>query len=337
MMDFYRRMARMNVPVKVRLELTRRCNLDCAHCKVVCEDDPQAELTPAELARILPELAAAGASHLNLTGGEMFARPDILDVLDVIFKLDFVANIQTNATLLGPETIAYLARRPDKLLSVNVSLYGGSADVHDAITRTPGSFEKTVEAIAGLRRAGIPCAAFCLLMAENAPHWREAQAFFEREGIIYQFGTLMIAREDGCVQPLEHRVDDSFLDGLPIPWDRYLNPEPESVPEHYPPETPLSEWCVAGRFPTILPDGGVAVCAVIRERVGSLREKSFKEIWYGTPLLDYFRSLTVGDLDCRDCGHFPRCKPCIGISHNESGSYTARPREYCRLTAKYLK
>lgn len=327
----------MNVPVKVRLELTRRCNLGCVHCKVVCEDDPRGELSADDLRRILPQLSEAGASHLNLTGGEMFARSDILDLLDAIFEHDFLVDIQTNATLIGPERIDFLARHPDKLPSVNVSVYGGRAEVHDAVTRAPGSFDKTIAAIDGLRRAGIPVAVFSLLMAENARHWRETKEFFDREGIIHQFGTLMIAREDGCAQPLEHRVDYELLGELPIPWDRYLNPDPACAPDAYPPETPISEWCVAGRFPTILPDGGVAVCAVIRDRVGSLREKSFNEIWYGSPLLNYFRSLTVGDLDCRGCAHFPRCKPCIGISFNESGSYTARPQEYCRLTAKYLK
>ena len=55
------------------------------------------------------------------------------------------------------------------------------------------------------------------------------------------------------------------------------------------------------------------------------------------PLLDELRSLRVKDLDCRDCEYFPRCKPCIGIAYHEHGRYTARPHEYCRLTAKYLK
>jgi len=330
-------MARLSVPVKVRLELTRLCNLRCVHCKVACDEKPCGELTVADLRKILPQLQAAGASHLNVTGGEIFARPDAYELLEAIFELDFLVNVQTNATLLRPDHVELLKRNVDKLISVNVSGYGGRAEVHEAVTQVPGSFRKTTETLFALRDAGIPIAVFCMLMAENAAFHKETQEFFAREGIHFQFGALMISREDGCAMPLDHRVGDSLLGELPIPWDRYLNPDPESVPERYTPETPITEWCVVGRFPTVLPNGDLVPCSVIREPVGNLREKTFEEIWNNSPALDYFRSLTVKDLECRDCEYFPRCKPCLGIAFSEQGSYTARPLEYCRLTKKYLK
>jgi len=325
------------MPVKIRLELTRLCNLRCVHCKVVCSDEPGDELTAADLRKILPQLEGAGTSHLNLTCGEIFARPDADELLDAIFEYNFLVNIQTNATLIRAGHIDLLKRNPDKLISVNVSVYGGSPEVHEAVTRVPGSFQKTIETMHALRDAGIQGAIFCLLMAENAPHYKEAQEFFTREGFIYQFGSLMIAREDGCALPLDHRVDDALLDELPIPWDKFLNPDPQAIPDSYSPDTPISEWCIAGRFPTILPNGDLVPCAIIRTPVGNLREKSFDELMNNSPLFDYFRGLKVKDIECRDCEYFPRCKPCLGISFNESGSYTARTREYCRLTKKYLK
>lgn len=337
LIKLYRQLARKNVPVKVRLEITRLCNLRCIHCKMVCNERVEGELTADDLSNILPQLNRAGASHLNMTGGEMFARHDIAELLDVVFAHDYLVNLQTNATLIGPEHVVLLERNKDRIITVNISVYAADPEVHERITGVKGSFGRTMDALRALQAAGIPVAVFCLLMAENAPYYKETQNFFEREKINFQFGSLMIAREDGCVQPLEHRVGDELLGELPIPWDGYLNPDPKSIPDYYPPDTPLTEWCITGRFPTILPNGDLVPCSVIRTPVGNLREKSFEELWRGSPLLDYLRSLRVKDLDCRDCEYFPRCKPCIGMAFDEHGRYTARPSEYCRLSRKFLK
>ena len=147
----------------------------------------------------------------------------------------------------------------------------------------------------------------------------------------------MIAREDGCTGPLENRVDETMLESLPVDWDGYLNPDPMSVPKKYSPETSISQWCVAGRFPNILPNGDLVPCSVIRIPIGNLRESKFAELWSGSKLLDELRAIKVKDLECASCEYFPRCKPCVGIAYNESGSYFTKPLEYCRLTKKLLK
>jgi radical SAM protein with 4Fe4S-binding SPASM domain len=332
MVRLLRRMALKNVPVKMRLELTRRCNLRCIHCKVVCEPEPQNELSAAEIGELLPQLRKAGVFQLNLTGGEIFSRPDIIEVLETIFSFDFLINIQTNATLIATEHIELLKRNIDKIVRAGVSVYGGNAEVHEAITGVPGSFQKAIDTILALIDNGIETAAFCLLMAENAAHHKETHEFLESKNILHQFSALMIAREDGCMDPLDHRVDDTLLPDLPVRWYDYLNPDPLTVPDHYPPETPITEWCIAGRMPNILPNGDVVPCSVIRIPVGNIREHSFEYIYNNSPLFNELRALTVADLDCKDCEHFPRCKPCIGLSYYETGSYTTRPTEYCRLT-----
>jgi len=337
LIQLVRLLARKNVPVKLRLELTRRCNLRCVHCKVVCDPEPRDELSPSEIREILPQLKKAGTFQLNLTGGEPFARPDIIEVLEVIFGFDFLINIQTNATLLEREHIELLKRNRDRIVRVGVSVYGGSPETHEAVTRVPGSFKKTIDTMLALIDAGVETAAFCLLMAENAGRHRETHEFLKSKNIFHQFSALMIAREDGCFAPLEHRVDDDILATLPIEWDKFLNPDPQSAPDGYPPETPISEWCIAGRMPNILPNGDVVPCSVIRTPVGNVREQPFGEIYNNAPLFKELRALTVADLECSRCDFFPRCKPCIGIAFYESGSFTAKPSEYCRLTRHLLK
>lgn len=337
LVPFYRKMANKCAPAKVRMELTRMCNLECIHCKVVCNENITGELGPDDIHNILPQLREMGAFELNLTGGEMFARPDILPVLEAICEYDFALTFQTNGTLMTDEHFELIEKNRERVSRFGISVYAGDPAIHDGITSVRGSFEKTIATIKRLQEMEVPVAAFSMLMKQNAPYHEQTKKFFEKEGIIYQFGALMIAREDGCRTPLDQRVDSELMPDLPIPWEEYLNPDPTCVPDHYPPETSISEWCIAGRYTNILPNADVVPCSVIRTPVGNLRRQTFREIWDNSPLLRELRSLTVGDLDCRNCEYFPRCKPCIGIAYEEHGRFTAQPREYCRLTRKYLR
>jgi len=336
LLPLYRKLAAKCVPAKVRLELTRKCNLRCVHCKVVTRRRPRNELSTTDIHRIMPQLRDAGAFEINITGGEIFSRPDVLDLLSAILEHDFMITLTTNGTLLRRKHFDFLDAHRDRIMKLTVSMYAGAPGVHEAVTGVPGSFGKTLASVTRLQEMEFPFAVFCMLMKPNAAHWRETEKFFRDRGLIHQFGGLMISREDGCSHPLDLRVPDELLAELPIPWSDYLNPDPSSAPADYTADTPLSEWCIAGRFTTIMPNADVVVCSVIRERLGNLRETPFKDIWENSELLKYFRSLRAGDLDCFDCEYFPRCRPCIGLARAEQGSFTARPLEYCRLTKHYL-
>lgn len=333
----YRKMSGKCAPAKVRWELTRGCNLTCAHCKMVCSPSPEGELGLADIDRIMQQLKEAGAFEINLTGGEIFSRRDITEILELMFRGDFLISLVTNGTMIREEHYRLLDKHRDRISKITLSVYGGTAAVHESVTGIQGSFDRTVAAVRRMAEMDLPYAIFSMQMKANAPHHKETAAFFESNGFRYQFGALMLVREDGCMSPLDQRLDDDILDELPIPWDAYLNPEPESAPSGYTKDTPISEWCVAGRYATILPNGDLAPCALIKTPAGNLKEKSFREIWENSELLDYFRSLKAGDFECFGCEYFPRCRPCMGISKSENGSYTARPSEYCRFSKKFLK
>lgn len=336
-MPLYRKLSAKCVPAKVRWELTRGCNLGCVHCKMVCSAAPEGELSLSDIEKILPQLRDAGAFEINLTGGEIFSRRDISEILKLMFSHDFLISLVTNGTLIRDEHFRIMESNRDRISKITLSVYGATAGIHESITGIPGSFNKTMATIERMKELDLPYAVFSMQMKENAQYHKETKEFFESRGIRFQFGALMLAREDGCVSPLDHRIEENILDEIPIPWNEYLNPEPESTPTGYTKDSPLSDWCVAGRYATILPNGDLTPCALIKTPVGNLREKSFAEIFHNSELLDYFRSLRAGDFDCFGCEYFPRCRPCMGIAMAESGSYTARPKEYCRFSHKFLK
>ena len=62
-------------------ETTRRCNLDCRHCRAAATSGPYpGELTTAEGKSLLDDVAGMGHVVVILTGGEPLLREDILEI-----------------------------------------------------------------------------------------------------------------------------------------------------------------------------------------------------------------------------------------------------------------
>jgi len=74
-------------------------------------------------------------------------RPDFPDIIDYISRNSSSYTVNTNGTLITPKIAKLMKRKGVKL----VSLYGATAEVHDHITRSPGSFDALMRGIAYLR------------------------------------------------------------------------------------------------------------------------------------------------------------------------------------------
>jgi MoaA/NifB/PqqE/SkfB family radical SAM enzyme len=80
----HRQMMAAHLPLNATIEVTRRCPLTCAHCynnlPMGDREAARRELTFDEHRRILDEIADAGCLWLLYTGGEIFARPDFIEI-----------------------------------------------------------------------------------------------------------------------------------------------------------------------------------------------------------------------------------------------------------------
>src|SRR5947208_11550262 len=101
------------IPLSGTIEVTRRCPLVCAHCyNNLPMGDRRAqleELTTAQHGEILDQLADMGCLWLLFTGGEIFARPDFLDIYAHAKRRGFLITLFTNGILISPRIADYLA------------------------------------------------------------------------------------------------------------------------------------------------------------------------------------------------------------------------------------
>lgn len=149
---------------------TESCNLRCIHCWLRPEHAADKQdyarlnrhnITVSQMETVVKEALGLGLKSVKLTGGEPFVCPEIFDFMDCFSKFDLNLTIETNATLLTTSKIKKLKNYNIRQLST--SLDGSCAKTHDRIRGIPGSFDKTVRAIAGLIENGIsPQVIFCL-------------------------------------------------------------------------------------------------------------------------------------------------------------------------------
>ena len=139
-------------PAGIVYESTMRCNLHCEFCYVGdllnIEGEWRQEMPIETIRRAFPE---RGGLQVNLTGGEIFMRKDIMDVLDLFAEKKYVCGyLTTNGTIIDErraDALADLALR-GFLKHISVSI-DGPGELHDAARGVKGTFERTA---AGLRR-----------------------------------------------------------------------------------------------------------------------------------------------------------------------------------------
>lgn len=140
------------------IKLSYACNNNCIHC-VVADQRMRAlrergrdHRTTAEVIAGLEDARQRGFSLVTFTGGEPTLRRDLALLVRRAVALGFSVGIQTNARVLC------LAPAREALCGLGVrfviALHGATAEVHDDITRAPGSFEQTRLAMQALASRG---------------------------------------------------------------------------------------------------------------------------------------------------------------------------------------
>lgn len=143
------------------------CNNRCVFCaqgekRSVCDS-----LSLDELIGRLQQVKQ-GSQGLVLTGGEPTLYKRLPSLILRARELGYrPIQIQTNGRLLGyPEVLKRLLDAGAEEFSP--SLHGSTAEIHDALTRAPGSFEQSVAGIANVAKLEFPVVTNSVITKSNA-------------------------------------------------------------------------------------------------------------------------------------------------------------------------
>ena len=140
------------VPHVVAWNLTRRCNLECAHCYISAGPTERAtsELDTATCLRIVNELLTVNPTPLLiLSGGEPLLRDDLTVIARHASQRGATVVVGTNGTLLTDERIADL--KDAGVRGVAVSVDSLRPSYHDNFRHGVGSLADTQAALGRLR------------------------------------------------------------------------------------------------------------------------------------------------------------------------------------------
>lgn len=147
----------------VYLELTRECNLRCAHCLNNSGKIMDNQLNMEEFKKLINDLSEAGIQEIRLTGGEPIKFEGICDLIQLATDNGICTSIGTNGTLITQEIAHKLKKSGLKKAVVSID---GTQEQHDII-RGKGNYEKSMNGLNNLINAGIDVRVNAVIMRSN--------------------------------------------------------------------------------------------------------------------------------------------------------------------------
>jgi radical SAM protein with 4Fe4S-binding SPASM domain len=316
MQEMSERALRLGVPFSAQLDLTYRCNEQCVHCYL--DHDDHGEMTTVEIKHLLKEMAEAGVFILTLSGGEIFMRKDFFEILEYARSLTFCIKLKTNAVLIREAQAARL--RDLGVESIQISIYSHRPEVHDAITKIPGSLRRSINAIRFLRAQGLKVVVANVLMTQNMQDYHGVRALAEEIDARYTLDPTITPMMDGDRSTLELNAGESALRTLFR--DEYFVGDAEEfcAPPPAPTEDSMESLpCSAGHTACyVSPYGEFYPCVQFPLSCGNVRQQRFIDIWRDSEQLKEVRSIRLRDLSsCSQCAHGSTCSRCPGLAFME--------------------
>ena len=307
---------KLNIPLSVQLDLTYRCNERCVHCYL--DHDDHGEMTTAEIKHLLDQMAEAGVFILTLSGGEIFLRKDLFELLEYARRtLTFCVKLKTNAIMIHEREAARI--RDLGVESIQISIYSHRPEVHDAITLVPGSLKRSLDAIRFLKAQGLRVMMANVLMIQNMQDYPGVRALADEMGVECTLDPTITPMMDGDRSVLSLGVGQETL--RQVFRDRELVGDVEefcTIPS--PDENALENLpCSASHTSCyVSPYGDVYPCVQFPLPTGNVRKQNFLDIWRHSDQMNDVRSIRIKDLTtCTSCSHVGGCTRCPGLAYME--------------------
>ena len=353
-----------NIAPKLQMvawEITRSCNLFCAHCRSSSTSDPyEDELTTDECFHLIDGILEVGKPIVILTGGEPLLRHDLFQVAGYAVKKGLRVVMGTNGTLITRDIAARLKETPVSRVAISIDF--PTAELQDKFRGKSGAFQAAVSGIAMLRKAGIEVQINSTITKLNMQYLNELLHLAFKSGAVafHPFMLVPTGRGKGLggveMSPQEYEqtlnwvydkqkelgdsmffkpTDAPHYQRIMIQRDRKANPQAMQLDEKPPTKagdqrmSSITRGCLAGTsFCFISHRGSVRGCGYLDIEAGNIREMSFGQIWANATLFLKLRDLSNLKGKCGICEYKEICGGCRARAHESTGDYLeAEP--YC--------
>jgi MoaA/NifB/PqqE/SkfB family radical SAM enzyme len=333
------------LPQGVVYEATMRCNLTCEFCYVGTllniEGEWRQELPLETLKRAFPDHHGL---QVSLTGGEIFMRKDILDVMEVFHGKGYVCGyLTTNGTIISEERARALADLASRgfIKHISVSI-DGPGEMHDKARGVKGTFERTAAGLRTLQAAARRNHAPLRVSINTTVAHETLDALHEMVGVAEELGVDAIGLNHLMFSTPEEVAETVRLTGARGPeeistfvtsdpgidagrvqtqvdrliarcrernirFDMRPKVKPAIVQNYYTPGTPLEGRCLYPfLYARVSFSGKAYFCPFIRVEVGDLTTQTLEEVWTSDKYVALRKKLLEEQL-------FPVCRRCCKV------------------------
>lgn len=341
-------------PRNVDIAVTGKCNLACSYCFFADEMAGRSDLPTDRWLAFFDELGRLKVMTACLTGGEVFTRRDLFELIDGLTANHLRYQILTNGTLITEKTLAQfeLGNRRKRLNSIQVSIDGSKADIHDK--SRPNSFSLAVNALKLLLAAKFPVTVRVTVNRYNLDNL-EAIAYFLLEDVglpafgtndAFPCGATDRTEQDVTLSSEQKQKASRILLDLtkryngrisanagPLAFGRELEKIKAAQAKgitNMPGRGKLASCGGAFSQIAILHDGTIVPCHNLSTlRLGTIGEDNLQDIWLRHPTMQALRrrqEIPLSSLEtCRDCPYQGFCAGgCPGGAVFHYGELNAR-------------
>lgn len=301
-----------NIPLRATIELLTECNWKCKHCYIPEHND--SGLNIETITKLLHNLRELGVFCVTFTGGEIFFRKDILEIIEIARSLNFRVDLLSNASMLNEEKIKKLANL--YITEFSTSIFSLNSTIHDSITGISGSLEKALNNIFLMDKYNIPIEIKTPLMKENKFEYRELKQFCDKNNFKYQVTTAISSKNDGDTSPVSLRIDNNDAEIInDIDRMRGID-ESEEIKPIFDFDDYLCKPIMNNIY--INCKGDVYPCNSFLYKVGNIFDSSISDIWNNSEELKKIKKMRKKDLpECVNCDLIDFCVRCPGLALSE--------------------
>lgn len=301
-----------NIPYIVTIELLTKCNLKCKHCYIPEHDNDGLEIQ--QIRDIFSQLKELGTFTLVLTGGEIFCKNNIFEIIELARQKGFRVILYTNATLLDEEKIKKLKEL--SVYEVSVSLYSLNENVYEEITGVKGSFRKAMKNIDLMSKYGINVEIKMPIMKDNKDSYEDVLNFSIKHNFSFNANTAIFCKTNGDKSPCELRLQGKDFIDLANRVDEYKREN-----ERFARAVRITEdsyVCASLRNCLGIDcEGNVYPCSSFQYKLGNITANRISDIKKSE---DYKKIIDMKykDLrDCLSCEYLTHCDRCPGMAYLE--------------------
>jgi len=346
------------IPKWIAWEVTRRCNLNCIHCRSSSDLEAKGhpDFSTQSAFKIIDEIHSYAEPVIVLSGGEPLLRQDLFEIANYGTNKGLRMCLATNGTLITDEICEKIKQSGIKIVSM--SLDASTERLHDEFRNQEGAFSGIIKATKLFKKHNIEFIINSSFTKRNQDEIPKVYELAKKLGATawYLFMIVPTGRGEDIISELISKEDyEKILD-----WhyemeknEKDLLVRPTCAPHYYRIvlqkakkdgekferrtlkfSTGGSKGCLAGQLICLINvDGDVYPCSYFPKSAGNIFKTPFKEIWEDSQLFKELRDFKTYKGKCGICEYLKVCGGCRARAYAFCGDYLDE-EPYCSYVRK---